>query len=73
MTSAAIPTKPGIWRRIHTAVRVAYLKHRIAAAEKDAEMHEYHAMSEPLMATHARDYAARLRNRLARIEQGSKD
>lgn len=68
MTIATInPTRRPIVRRIADALRAAYLRRLIAWADADAQMHDWHATTEPLLAEIARHRAAELRVQLARI------
>lgn len=68
MTIATVtPTRRPIVRRIVDAVRAAYLRRLIAWADQDAQLHDWHATTEPLLAEVARHRAAELRVQLARI------
>ena len=51
--------------KIRAALRRAYLRYRIACAEHDAEVHNYHAAIEPLIAAAARQQAEAWRVELA--------
>lgn len=52
---------------VRDAVRRAYLRGLIAAAETDATRHDWHAQNEPVLATLARARAAELRVELATL------
>lgn len=51
--------------KIRAALRRAYLRYRIASAERDAKVHDYHATLEPLLAKSARQQAEAWRVELA--------
>lgn len=53
--------------KIRAALRRAYLRYRIACAERDAEVHDYHALLEPLLADSSRQQAEAWRVELATI------
>lgn len=62
-----IRTHRPLLRRLTDALCAAYLRQLISAAETDAERHDWHAANEPALATLARERAAELRVRLARL------
>lgn len=68
MTAATVtPTRRTVGQRICNAFRAAYLRRLISWHEQDAELHDWHATVEPVLAEIARKRAAELRTQLYRI------
>lgn len=61
------PTRLAMHQRIANAIRRAYLRFRIASAERDAQMHDTYATIEPILAKAARQQAEAWRCELAQL------
>jgi hypothetical protein len=58
------------WARVRTALRVAYLRHLIAGAERDIGWLQDEARDIPLLIAAHRGYVSELRVQLAQVEAG---
>lgn len=67
MRHHVIATHRPLWLRALGAAHALYLRQLIRSAEVDAQRHDWHAASEPILADMARRRAAELRVRLASL------